>query len=144
MNNLHEHMDSCKSGITKHATIVATTAFYRRVENGLHHTFTITIRQLFSAQWSEIKSSSACRNSSFHVQFSTARLCERLPPAQGGTGAESIQITWYSRSRVAISVPSSFLSTFLTTAFSMKLSFISVTGAPSRSLTVALSRLRTS
>ncbi|MDX5145907.1 hypothetical protein SHY38_03070, partial [Bifidobacterium breve] len=49
VNNLHEHMDSCKSGTTKHATIVATTAFYRRVENGLHHTFTITIRQLFSA-----------------------------------------------------------------------------------------------
>ena len=30
-------MDSCKSGTTKHATIVATTAFYRRVEIDASH-----------------------------------------------------------------------------------------------------------
>lgn len=58
--------------------------------------------------------------------------------------AANRQIAPYSRSSMPMSVLPSFLRTFFITARSTTLSFISVTGEPSRSLTVALSRLRTS
>ncbi|WP_207392511.1 hypothetical protein, partial [Bifidobacterium longum] len=46
-NNLHAFTDSRKPGTKKHARIVATTAFHRRVEISLNHAVTIRIRRLF-------------------------------------------------------------------------------------------------
>ncbi|MFS2283884.1 hypothetical protein, partial [Bifidobacterium longum] len=46
-NNLHAFTDSRKPGTKKHARIVATTSFHRRVEISLNHAVTIRIRRLF-------------------------------------------------------------------------------------------------
>ncbi|WP_207390721.1 hypothetical protein, partial [Bifidobacterium longum] len=46
-NNLHAFADSRKPGTKKHARIVATTSFHRRVEISLNHAVTIRIRRLF-------------------------------------------------------------------------------------------------
>ncbi len=67
-----------------------------------------------------------------------------FPNENGSLRGRCRQIAPYSRSSMPMSVLPSFLRTFFTTARSTTLSFISVTGEPSRSLTVALSRLRTS
>ncbi|MDU4242495.1 MAG: hypothetical protein E7I22_07070, partial [Bifidobacterium longum] len=47
VNNLHAFADSRKPGTKKHARIVATTSFHRRVEISLNHAVTIRIRRLF-------------------------------------------------------------------------------------------------
>lgn len=67
-----------------------------------------------------------------------------FPNENGSLRGRCRQIAPYSRSSMPMSVLPSFLRTFFITARSTTLSFISVTGEPSRSLTVALSRLRTS
>ena len=73
-----------------------------------------------------------------------ARNPHTFPNENGSLRGRCRQIAPYSRSSMPMSVLPSFLRTFFITARSTTLSFISVTGAPSRNLTVALSRLRTS
>ena len=73
-----------------------------------------------------------------------ARNPHTFPNENGSLRGRCRQIAPYSRSSMPMSVLPSFLRTFFITARSTTLSFISVTGEPSRSLTVALSRLRTS
>ncbi|WP_318792418.1 hypothetical protein, partial [Bifidobacterium longum] len=73
VNNLHATTPQRKSGMKRHARIVATTAFYRRVEISLNHAVTIRIRRLFMGSRNEIRCSPACRNNSFHVQLPSVR-----------------------------------------------------------------------
>lgn len=89
--------------------------------------------------------------SAFLRPVSLLGYCVRLPDgirnmgcAADGRQSQSAQITPYSLSNIGISVESSFFRICFNTVFSMGLSFMSVIGLPSRSITVALSRLRTS
>uniref|UniRef100_UPI00359CAD9B hypothetical protein n=3 Tax=Bifidobacterium longum TaxID=216816 RepID=UPI00359CAD9B len=72
-NNLHAFTDSRKPGTKKHARIVETTGFARRVEISLNHAVTIRIRRLFMGSRNEIRCSPACRNNLFHVQLPSVR-----------------------------------------------------------------------